>query len=63
VAAFIMYGINEQEFLIRPSVHYNISDSTNITIGADVFEGGDENTLFGQFDDKDRLYVELKYSF
>jgi hypothetical protein len=58
-----IYGVNDTEFVIRPSVEYDISDSTNIKVGADFFEGGDEDTMFGQFDDKDRLYMELKYSF
>ena len=63
VEAFIVYGANEGEFLIRPSVEYDITDSTQITVGIDLFEGGDDESSFGQFDDKDRLYVELKYSF
>jgi hypothetical protein len=57
------YGVNESEFLIRPSLEYDITDSTKIKVGVDLFEGGDENTLFGQFDEKDRVYLELKYSF
>ena len=58
-----IYGVNETEFVIRPSMEYDITDSTKITVGADFFEGGDDDTMFGQFDEKDRLYVELKYSF
>jgi hypothetical protein len=56
-------GLNEGEFLLQPSVEYAINDSTKIKVGADLFEGGNEESLIGQFDDKDRLYVELKYSF
>jgi hypothetical protein len=63
VVLFAVYGANEGEFLIRPSVEYDITDSTKIKVGIDLFEGGDEKSLFGQFDDKDRVYVELKYSF
>jgi len=62
-ALAVGYSVNESEFLIRPSVEYDISDSTKIKIGVDLFEGGDESTFFGQFDKKDRVYVELKYSF
>ncbi len=58
-----LYGVNEAEFLIRPSVKYDMTDSIKIKVGVDLFEGGDEDTLFGQFDDKDRVYAELKYSF
>ncbi len=58
-----IYGVNETEFLIRPAIEYDITDSTKIKVGADFFEGGDRDTMFGQFDGKDRLYVEVKYSF
>ncbi len=60
---FTVYGVNEEEFLIRPTITYDITDSIKIKVGADFFEGGDKDTFFGQFDEKDRLYVELKYSF
>lgn len=59
----LVYGINESEFLIRPSIEYDITDSTKIKVGADLFEGGATDTFFGQFDEKDRIYLELKYSF
>ncbi|GAK56063.1 hypothetical protein U27_03025 [Candidatus Vecturithrix granuli] len=63
VVVSTIYGVNETEFLIRPSIEYDITDSTKIKVGADFFEGGDNDTMFGQFNEKDRLYVELKYSF
>jgi len=63
IVLFTVYGTNEGEFLIRPSVEYAITDSIKIKGGADIFAGGREDSLFGQFDKKDRLYVELKYSF
>lgn len=63
VVVSTIYGVNETEFLIRPSIKYDITDSTKIKVGADFFEGGSSDAMFGQFDKKDRLYVELKYSF
>lgn len=63
VVVSTIYGVNEAEFLIRPSMEYDITDSTKIKVGADLFEGGASDTMFGQFDQKDRLYVEVKYSF
>ncbi len=59
---FHNFRVNETEFLIRPAIEYDITDSTKIKVGA-IFEGGDRDTMFGQFDGKDRLYVEVKYSF
>ncbi len=63
VTLFTLYGVNESEFSIRPSIEYDATDSVKVKAGADLFEGGEADTLIGQFDDKDRLYVELKYSF
>lgn len=63
VSLFTIYGVNEQEFFIRPSVEYDLTDATDLTVGVDLFEGGDDASSFGQFDDRDRVYVELQYSF
>ncbi len=57
------YGVNDQEFLLRPALNYDLADSTKLTLGVDVFEGDDDTSLFGQFDDKDRFYAEVVYSF
>jgi hypothetical protein len=57
------YIVNDEEFLLRPAVSYDVTDSTKLTLGADLFEGGDDTSLFGQFDNKDRCYVEVVYSF
>jgi hypothetical protein len=63
VALTAAYGVNDTEFLLRPSISYDITDLLEIKGGVDLFEGGDDDSLIGQFDDRDRVYVELKYSF
>jgi hypothetical protein len=63
VALSAAYGLNDGEFLLRPSMTYDITDGLEIKGGIDLFEGGNEQSLIGQFDDRDRFYLELKYSF
>ncbi|MCP4405480.1 MAG: hypothetical protein GY801_50285 [bacterium] len=60
---FGMYRADDSDYLIRPYFEYRMSDSWRLTGGIDIFGGGDEYSSFGQFDEKDRLYAELKYSF
>lgn len=63
IALTAAYGANDDEFLLRPTISYDITDVVEIKGGVDLFEGGNEDSLIGQFDDRDRLYAELKYSF
>ncbi len=63
MAFFVAYGTNAEEFFLRPSVQYAINDSIKIKAAADLFEGEDDDSFLGYFDEKDRVYIELKYSF
>lgn len=45
---FAMYGLNERDSWIRPSVEWKATDNLSFTIGADVFTGN-RSGLFGQF--------------
>jgi len=48
--------------MIRPKVSYEFSDQTTGRLGIDFFAG--KNTaFFGQFDQNDRVYSELEYTF
>ncbi len=58
-----MYRLPDDDYLIRPSVEYDMTDSWRLTSGVDIFGGGDDHTFLGQFDKKDRLYAEIRYSF
>lgn len=48
--------------VISPEVTWKIDDSTSVGVAADVFYG-DRDSVFGQFDNRDRLTVTLKKSF
>ena len=58
-----VYRINDEDYWIAPNVEYKVTDSWRLKGGFDIFGGGDEATTFGQFDKKDRIYAEARYSF
>ncbi len=49
-------------YVIKPEIHYDITDELKLTFGVDFIEGV-QNTFFGQFDNDDRSYFFLRYSF
>ncbi len=49
-------------YVIKPEIHYDITDELKLTFGIDFIEGV-QDTFFGQFDNDDRSYFFLRYSF
>ena len=57
------YRVNDGDYHVRPELEYAITDAWKATLGADIMGGGDDDTFYGQFNDNDRLYASLRYSF
>lgn len=57
------YRVNDSDYHINPKLEYAITDAWKTTLGFDIMGGGEDDTFYGQFDEKDRVYVELRYSF
>jgi hypothetical protein len=57
---FVLTGLNQQEYLIRPRITKTIGDHWSVGIGAD-FLGGKQSNIFGYFDSRDRVVIELKW--
>ncbi|MBL7135718.1 MAG: hypothetical protein ISS81_03885 [Candidatus Marinimicrobia bacterium] len=57
-----LYNIDNKSSLSRIMVDWNYSDSFIITFGIDILEG-DSDTIFGQFNRNDNVYLKVKYSF
>lgn len=55
-------SVNRSDWMIRPKVTWVFAKNWRLVGGADFF-GGSPNGYFGRYDDKDRAYVELRYSF
>ncbi|MGH9840250.1 MAG: DUF1302 family protein [Blastocatellia bacterium] len=57
---FVLTGLNQRQYMVRPRLTRSINDHWSVGIGAD-FLGGRENNLFGYFDSRDRVVIELKW--
>jgi len=57
-----LYNFTNDSYLSRIMVNWKYSDSFTITTGFDIL-GGDSDTIFGQFDRNDNIYLKLVYNF
>ncbi|MDQ6952988.1 MAG: hypothetical protein Q9M15_05610 [Mariprofundaceae bacterium] len=58
----ILVNWSDGSSMIRPKIAYEFNDQITTRLGVDLFTG--HNTaFFGQFDQNDRVYSELEYSF
>ncbi len=57
----ILYWL-EKNWRISPKASFEIFDYLNLAAGAHIFVGEEQN-LFGQFDDNDQVFIELRYGF
>ena len=55
-------SLNRTDWLFRPRVTWNFERNWRLAVGADVFKGSPIG-LFGQYNAKDRVYSEVRYSF
>jgi len=60
--AIFISSTNRTDWLFRPRVTWGFERNWRLLVGADVFKGP-PNSLFGQYDQKDRVYSEVRYSF
>jgi len=57
----IIYGL-DNDWKISPKVQFEIINSLVAIAGVHIFEGKPQN-LYGQFDDKDEVFFELRFGF
>ena len=55
-------SLNRSDSLLRAKLTWHLDGNWLLTGGVDVFDGPAEG-LFGQFNDRDRVYTEIRYSF
>ncbi|MCD6320127.1 MAG: DUF1302 family protein [Candidatus Desulfofervidaceae bacterium] len=56
-----IYG-DDNEWRISPKLYFEINDHLTTTAGMHIFVGK-ETELYGQFNDKNELFLEVRYSF
>lgn len=60
--ALFISSINRPDWLFRPRLTWNFERNWRLLLGADVFEGPALG-MFGRYDQQDRVYSEIRYSF
>ena len=49
--------------MLRPKLTYDLSGNWWLAVGADIFGGERKGLIGGRFDDSDRIYGNLRYTF
>ena len=59
---FLVRSLNRNDWLAQFKLTWKLDGNWRLAAGVDVFDGPADG-LFGVFDDKDRVYTEVRYSF
>lgn len=60
---FTFYSPSDHDFYLRPTYSYRHSDQWSVTAGANLFDGRDKDTFFGQFEDASNAYLRVRFSY
>lgn len=60
--ALLISSLNRTDWLFRPRLAWNFDRNWRATLGADIFYGGPLG-MFGRYDQQDRIYTEVRYTF
>jgi hypothetical protein len=55
-------SLARSDWMLRPHVAWDFQRNWRLIAGVDIFSGPPLG-LFGQFDNRDRVYTEVRYSF
>jgi len=60
--ALLVHSLNRSDWMLRPKASWGFQPNWKLTFGLDVF-GGPPTGLFGQYDNQDRAYAEIRHDF
>lgn len=60
--AMLISSLNRSDWLLRPRLTWNFERNWRLLFGADIFKGPPTGS-FGRYDQQDRVYSEIRYSF
>jgi hypothetical protein len=60
--ALLVHSLNRSDWLFRTKVSWMFEKNWRLAAGVDIF-GGPPSGFFGRYDNNDRVYTELRYSF
>ncbi|MGI9025709.1 MAG: hypothetical protein ACR2GP_09010, partial [Burkholderiaceae bacterium] len=58
----LIHSLNRNDWLLRPKLVWGFQKEWRAVAGVDIFHGPPTG-LFGQYDQKDRVYLEVRRSF
>lgn len=60
--ALLVRSLNRADWMFRPKVSWGFERNWKLSGGVDIFSGP-ATGIFGQFDQRDRIYTDLRYDF
>jgi len=60
---FSFYSLSDGDYMLNPEVKYNFTDNVWAAVGGNIFGGNGRATQFGQLDENDNVYVQVRYEF
>jgi hypothetical protein len=54
---------SDRDAYLRPKILYKWTDNINQEVGANIFLGERDDTMFGQYKADTNIYMALRYSF
>ncbi|MDH4046995.1 MAG: hypothetical protein OEW68_07830 [Gammaproteobacteria bacterium] len=60
---FSFFSPSDHDFYLRPVFAYRRDDQWSVTAGANLFDGKDEHTFFGQLQDASNAYIRIRYHY
>ena len=60
--ALLVHSLNRSDWLFRPKVTWMFEKNWRLSMGVDIFSGPPTG-LFGRYNNNDRVYTEVRYSF
>ena len=58
----LAHSLNRSDWLLRPKITWTFERNWRMAVGLDIFSGPPKG-VFGRFDNNDRVFTELRYSF
>lgn len=63
LSLFSYFSPTDEDFYLRPTLKYKLTDSWLLTAGGNLFGGAESHTFFAQLEDNSNIYAGLRYSF
>ncbi|MDP2166989.1 MAG: hypothetical protein Q8J64_01520 [Thermodesulfovibrionales bacterium] len=60
---FSFYSPSDRDFMLNPEVKYNFTDYIWAIAGGNIFGSGESRGQFGQLDENDNAYLQIRYEF